>query len=84
MHQHHGRLTCRDGQILTCFQHIEIAISCTMMRLDDRSSVISMKYDAINVTVKQLKTGIFDFQLSSRYRLDYGYLGGAPLGGSRI
>ena len=73
MNQYVIRLTCRDGQILTCIQHIELAISCTMMCLDDRSSVISMKYDAINVTVKQLKTGIFDFQLLSRYRLDYVY-----------
>ena len=78
------RIACGDGQISTCFQHMEHAISCTLMSLDDRSTVISMKYDAINVTVKQLKTRIFDFQRSSRYRLDYGYLAGATKGAAWI
>ena len=45
-----------------------------MMCLDARSSVISMNYDSIDVIETRLKTGIFDFQWSSRYSLDYVYL----------
>ena len=43
-----------------------------------------MRYDAINVIEMRLKTGIFDFQLSSRYRLNYVYLVGATKGVSWI
>ena len=55
-----------------------------MVYLDDRSSVISMKYDAIIVTVNQVETGNFDVALSSVSRLDYGYLGGAIKGAGWI
>ena len=51
-----------------------------MTCLDDRSSVVSMKYDVINVAIKELKTRIFDFQLFSASRLDYGYFANAIKG----
>ena len=56
------------------------SIRYMLMRSNLKSMIISMKCDAINVTVKQLKTGIFDFQLFSASRLDYVYLGGAIKG----
>ena len=64
MYEDHDCIKCSDGHFLTCIQSIEIAISCTMMCLDDRSSVVSMKYDAIEVTVKPFKAGILDFTQS--------------------
>ena len=73
-----------DGQFSTSAQRTQIEIVSTKIRLDHRSSVSSMSYDAIKVTTKQLFFGIVDIQFLSVLSFYFVYFGSASLGADWI